>query len=105
MVETYCVLKQDFATLFAHYSDSYDYLFGRLFEFITDHKPLLGLLKEDRPTSPQASTRIKRWSLFLSSYEYTLSFQKTGAHANKSVACHYQQSQVRLLLNQNWYYW
>ena len=60
----------------------HDYLFGRSFELVTDHKPLLGLLKEDRPVSPQASARIKRWSLVLSSYEYTLSFRRTGAHAN-----------------------
>ena len=33
----------------------HDYLFGHRFELITDHKPLLGLLKEDRPTSSQAS--------------------------------------------------
>ena len=42
------------------------------------HQPL-GLLKEGRPVSPQASARIKR---FLSSNEYTLSFKKAGAHAN-----------------------
>ena len=52
----------------------HSYVFGHPFELITDHKPLLGLLREDRATSPQASARIKRWSLFLSSYEYTLVF-------------------------------
>ena len=60
----------------------HNYLFGRHFELVTDHKPLLGLLKEDRATPPQASSRIKRWSLFLSSYEYTLRFRNTSAHAN-----------------------
>ena len=60
----------------------HNYLFGRHFELVTDHKPLLGLLKEDRAISPQASSRIKRWSLFLSSYEYTLVFRNTTAHAN-----------------------
>ena len=60
----------------------HDYLFGRPFNLITDHKPLLGLLKENTPRSPQASARIKRWALFLSSYEYTLSFRKTDDHAN-----------------------
>ena len=60
----------------------HNYLFGHPFELVTDHKPLLGLLKEDRPTSPQASARIKRWSLFLSGYEYTLMFRNTNAHAN-----------------------
>ena len=60
----------------------HDYLFGRSFELVTDHKPLLGLLKEDRATPPQASARIKRWSLFLAGYEYTLVFRNTKAHAN-----------------------
>ena len=59
-----------------------DYVFGRPFELVTDHKPLLGLLKEDRATSQQASSRIKRWSLFLSNYEYQLVFRSTTAHAN-----------------------
>ena len=60
----------------------HNYLFGRHFELVTDHKPLLGLLKEDCATPPQASSRIKRWSLFLSSYQYTLRFRNTSAHAN-----------------------
>ena len=50
----------------------YSYLFGRLFTLITDHKPLLGLLGENKPTSPQASARVCRWSLYLSMFEYTL---------------------------------
>lgn len=57
----------------------HNYLFGRHFELVTDYKPLLGLLKEDRAILPQASSRIK---LFLSSYEYTLVFRNTTAHAN-----------------------
>ena len=49
---------------------------------LTDHKPLLGLFKEDKKTSQQASTRTKRWSLFLSGYEYTLKFRRTIDHGN-----------------------
>ncbi len=60
----------------------HNYVFGRAFELVTDHKPLLGLIKEDRATSLQASARIKRWSLFLSTYEYTLTFRRTSEHAN-----------------------
>ena len=60
----------------------HDYLFGHPFQLITDHKPLLGLLKENKATSPQASARIRRWSLFLSNYEYQLTFRNTKAHAN-----------------------
>ena len=58
------------------------YLLGHHFELITDHKPLLGLLRENCSTSAQASARIKSWSLFLSMYEYALIFHGTKAHAN-----------------------
>ena len=34
----------------------HDYVFGHAFELVTDHKPLLGLLKEDRATTQQASS-------------------------------------------------
>ena len=58
------------------------YLFGHSFKLVTHHKPLLGLLSERKATSPQASARIKRWSLFLASYNYTLEFRNTKAHGN-----------------------
>ena len=60
----------------------HSYLLGHAFELITDHKPLLALINEHRPTSPQASARIQRWSPFLSTYEYSLSFRPTEAHCN-----------------------
>ena len=57
-------------------------MFGHAFELVTDHNPLLSLLSGQRATSPQASARIRRWSLFLSSYEYTLEFRRTHLHGN-----------------------
>ena len=60
----------------------HSYLLGHCFELITDHQPLLALLSQHRPTSPQASARIRRWAMLLSSYEYKIRFKKTEAHAN-----------------------
>ena len=60
----------------------HSYLIGHCFELVTDHKPLLALLHEHKPTSTQASARIRRWSLLLSAYEYTISFRKTEDHGN-----------------------
>ena len=60
----------------------YSYLFGHPFTLITDHKPLLGLLNGQKSTSPHASARIRRWSLYMSMFEYTLKFRNTTAHAN-----------------------
>ena len=52
------------------------------FELITDHKPLLTLLNQHKFTSEQASARIRRWALFLSTYEYTIKFRTTEKHGN-----------------------
>ena len=60
----------------------YAYLYGHPFTLITNHKPLLGLLDGQKPTSPQASARVRRWYLYMSTFEYTLKFHNTTAHAN-----------------------
>ena len=60
----------------------HSYLFGHRFELVTDHQPLLALLHQHRPTSAQASARVRRWSLLLSAYEYSITFRNTHAHAN-----------------------
>ena len=60
----------------------HQYIFGHHFLLLTDHKPLLALFNEHRSTSAQASARIRRWSLELSAYEYTLEFRDTHSHSN-----------------------
>ena len=60
----------------------HSYLFGHPFELVTDHKPLLALLNQHKSTSEQASARIRRWALFMSSYEYQIKFRKTEQHGN-----------------------
>ena len=63
----------------------HSYLFGHPFDLITDHKPLLALLNEHMPTSPQASARVFQWSLLsllLSAYQYTMKFRCTSEHNN-----------------------
>jgi len=41
-----------------------------------------GLFGEGKPISVQASVRICRWTLYLSSFEYTLKSHRTTAHSN-----------------------
>ncbi|XP_060547811.1 uncharacterized protein K02A2.6-like [Pantherophis guttatus] len=50
----------------------HEYLFGRDFELITNHRPLLGLLAGDRPTPAALSPRMTRWAIFLAAYSYRL---------------------------------
>ena len=58
------------------------YLYGRDFLITTDHKPLLGLFKEDKPTPVLASSRIQWWSLTLAAYRYQLLYKRGAANAN-----------------------
>ncbi|XP_049271651.1 uncharacterized protein K02A2.6-like [Rhipicephalus sanguineus] len=51
-----------------------DYLLGREFTLVTDHQPLLGLLRSDRQTPPMAAARIQRWALQLGAYRYQLQY-------------------------------
>ena len=46
------------------------YSYGREFLLQTDHKPLLGLLKEDKQIPAMASACIQCWALTLSNYQY-----------------------------------
>ena len=58
------------------------YLLGHSFELITDYKPLITLFHQHKPTSCQASAHIRRWSLQLAAYEYTITFRGTKLHGN-----------------------
>ncbi|XP_031328049.1 uncharacterized protein K02A2.6-like [Photinus pyralis] len=50
----------------------HNYCYGRHFEIVTDHKPLLGILGENKPVPQMSSPRLVRWALFLSNYDYKL---------------------------------
>ncbi|XP_032997764.1 uncharacterized protein K02A2.6-like [Lacerta agilis] len=62
----------------------HDFLYGRPFTIVTDHKPLLGLLAPDRQTPQMLSPRVLRWSIFLAGYQYSLEHRpgKAMGHAD-----------------------
>ena len=57
-------------------------MYGRVFTVITDPRPLLGVLGEDRAISATASARIQRWALTLANYQYHLCFRPGRKIAN-----------------------
>lgn len=50
----------------------HEFLLGRRFCIITDHKPLVGLFNPAKLIPDQISPRMLRWSLKLACYEYTI---------------------------------
>ena len=50
------------------------YLLGRHFKLLTDHKPLITVLGEHKPVTQLGAARIKRWALLLAAYDHTIEF-------------------------------
>ncbi|XP_058041724.1 uncharacterized protein K02A2.6-like [Ahaetulla prasina] len=67
----------------------HEYVFGRDFEIVTDHRPLLGLLAGDHPTPVALSPRLTRWTIFLAAYSYKLLHRpgKDLGHADALSRC------------------
>ena len=60
----------------------HQYLYGRKFTLVTDHKPLTSILGPKLGIPPLAATRMQRWALLLSAYSYDICFRPTTAHGN-----------------------
>ena len=60
----------------------HQYLFGRPFTILSDHKPLQHLFAETKGIPALASARIQRWALTLSAYNYTIEYKPGATHSN-----------------------
>lgn len=72
-----------------------NYLLGRSFTLLTDHRPLLSLLSENKPVPPVAAARIQRWALTLSAYAYKIQYRKGSSNSNAD-ACSRLPLQTRI---------
>ena len=73
----------------------HQFLYGRHFTILTDHKPLLTLLGPDKPVPVHCAARLQRWSLILAAYDYELEYRNTTAHSDADLMS-------RLPLPQTW---
>jgi hypothetical protein len=58
------------------------YLFGKKFLLYTDNKPLSLLFGEHTSLPVLSSSRIQRWAIQLSAYNYEIKFRSSGKHGN-----------------------
>ena len=56
--------------------------YGRSFEIITDHKPLVSFFGELKQVPTTASPRIQRWAVTLCGYEYNIHYKAGTGHCN-----------------------
>ena len=60
----------------------YNYLAGRKFEIITDHKPLTTIFNPSKSLPVYALNRLQRWAMILMSFNYTIKYKSTAEHCN-----------------------
>ena len=60
----------------------HQYIYGRHFSLVTDHKPLESLFNEKKVTQPTAAARIQRWALTLAAYNYSIEYKPEPEQAN-----------------------
>lgn len=75
----YSQLDKEALAIVASMKRFHEYIYGRHFDLITDHKPFLGLPAGDRQTPQVLSPRMSRWTVLLAAYTYSL-FHCPGKH-------------------------
>ena len=60
----------------------HQYLYGRKFTLLSDHKPLTTIFGSKHGVPALAAARLQRWAVQLAAYEYDIEFRPTARHAN-----------------------
>ena len=80
--KNYAQLEKEALSLVFGVKKFHQYLYGRRFTLITDHKPLTTILGPKRGIPSLAAARLQRWALLLSAYDYAIQYKSTNHHCN-----------------------
>ena len=75
--KNYAQLEKEAQSIIYGVKKFHQYLFGRKFALVSDHKTLLTTFGPKSPVPTLAAARPQRWSLILTSYHYEVVFHKT----------------------------
>ena len=78
----YAQIQKEALSLIYAVQKFHQYLYGRSFVLVTDHKPLTTILGHKAGIPSLAAARLQLWALILSAYSYTIEFRPTKQHAN-----------------------
>lgn len=60
----------------------YQYIFGRKFTLLTDHRPLTAIFGPYHGIPSLAASRMQRWALLLSAHTYNIKYRKSELQGN-----------------------
>ena len=78
----YTQLEKEALSLVFGIKRFHQYLHGRKFTLVTDHKPLTAILRPKNGILPLAAARLQRWAVLFSAYRYDIIYKSTQVHAN-----------------------
>ena len=71
----------------------HQYVYGRCFTLITDHKPLLKIFGPKNNLPSMAAARIQRWSVELCAYQYDIQYKRSEDHSNADMLSRLPEAQ------------
>jgi len=60
----------------------FQYLCGKKFTLVTDHKPLVAIFGSHKHLPPLVANRLHRWALYLSGFTFDIVYRSTKEHGN-----------------------
>lgn len=78
----YSQIEREAAAIIFGVEKFYQYLWGRKFLLITDHKPLLAIFGPKNGFPERTAHRLQRWAIKLGAYQYTIIYRSTEKHGN-----------------------
>ena len=80
--QNYSMIEKEALAIVFGIKKFHQYLFGRRFSLLTDHRPLTLLLGPKRGIPVLAASRLQRWAIQLSAYLYDIEYRASKNHAN-----------------------
>ena len=74
--ENYAQIDRESLAIIFGVKHFHNYVYGRPFTLVTDHKPLVSQFHEHKLLPPMASARIQRWAIALAAYDYKLVYRR-----------------------------
>ena len=80
--QNYAQIEKEALALVFGVKKFHQYLYGRKFTLLTDHRPLTTILGPKKGIPPIAAARLQHWAVQLAAYSYEIEFKSMNDHCN-----------------------